>query len=285
MSRFAIVLAEQPHRLVFAEVVESLAWGLRELGHEVEAATRPIPGVRNIILAPHLLLASDEHVELSPGTIVYNGEPFVSPLFVRSLRLLGKPNVVAWDYSALNVEYLTGLSIPALHVPYAWAPPLCRWPKSGQAEPLPLYSTRNVDVLFVGSSSPRRVRVLEQLQADHPELTVKTLFGVYGEERDGWLCRSRVCLNMHYWDERPPNEDLRLLLACSNAVAVISEGTPDEPAKAEWAVWAPYSELVERTAALVASGEWKQQAALGYAAVQECDAVSVVKKALEGSSQ
>jgi hypothetical protein len=282
--RFCIVLAEQPHRMVFAEVIETLSWGLRELTHEVEVATYPRTGVRNIILAPHLLLASDENVVLEPGTIVYNGEPHVSPLFVRSLRLLSHRNAIAWDYSRRNIEFLNGLDVPAHHVPYAWAPSLCRWPQlmPGDGPRVPLYSMRDIDVLFVGSSSPRRVRILEDLVARHPELKVKTLFGVYGEERDQWLIRSRVALNLHYWEERPPNEDLRLLLACSNAVAVVSEDTPDEPDKEDWAVWCPYQELVETVAELVHSGRWKQQAAHGYAAVQRLDAATVVKDALGG---
>lgn len=285
MSRFCIVLAEQPHRLVFAEVVETLSWGLRKLGHDVEASTYPRTGVRNIVLAPHLLLATDEHVALEPGTIVYNGEPHISPLFVRSLRLLGLRHVTAWDYSRRNIEFLNGLAVPARHVPYAWAPSLCRcWPQV-ELDHWDAFATRDVDVLFVGSSSPRRVRVLEELAASHPELKVKSLFGVYGEERDRWLLRSRVCLNVHYWEERPPNEDLRMVLACANAVAVVSEGIPDEPHKEDWAVWAPYDELAETVAELVHSRRWRQQAARGFAAVQRPDAATVVKEALEAGSE
>jgi hypothetical protein len=276
MSRFCIVLAEQPHRQVFAEVLESLTWGLRELGHDVEHAISPDRYRRNIILAPHLLLASDENVSVAPGTIVYNGEPHVSPLFVRSLRLLGHRNVVAWDYSSRNVAFLHELGVRARHVPYAWAPPLCR------RDVRVMLEARDIDIVFVGSQSPRRTHVLELLAKTHPELTVKTLYGVYGVARDFWLNQSRVALNVHYFEDEPPNEDLRLLVACASAVAVVSEGTPDDPYKADWAVWTPYRELVERVAELVHSGRWKEQAALGFASVMLRNAADVMKQALEG---
>jgi hypothetical protein len=281
MSRFCIVLAEQPHRLVFAEVVEALSWGLAELGHQVEQSTMPRVGVRNIVLAPHLLLACDECITLEPGTIVYNGEPHVSPLFLRSLRLLAHRNVTAWDYSARNVGFLRELGVPARHVPYAWCPSMSSRVFRVQAREI----AREIDILFVGSLSPRRVRVLEQLARKHPDLKVQSLFGAYGVERDRRLLQSRVCLNVHYWDEQPPNEDLRILVACAKAVAVVSEGTPDEPEKRDWAKWCAYDHLVDVVAEHVRSGEWKEQASRGFTAVQMRDAAIVVKQALEGGTQ
>jgi hypothetical protein len=270
MSRFCIVLAERPHHQVFAEVVESLSWGLRELAHEVEVATMPRAGVRNIVLAPHLLLACGESIHLEPGTIVYNGEPHCSPQFVRSLRLLGLRHVEVWDYSRRTTEFLLGLGIPARTVPYAWCPTLRRQSASPPA--------RDVDVLFLGSNSPRRNRVLAELAAV-PDLHTRLLFGMYGAERDDWLARSKICLNVHYWDEGG-SEDLRLLLACANSVAVVSEGPPDEPYKSEWARWTRYEDLVGECGHQVRSGDWRLQAARGFAAVHMHDAVVVLREAL-----
>lgn len=272
MSRYNIVLAEQPHRQVFAEAVEALTWGLRGLAHEVESSTYPVRGACNIILAPHLLLASDENVSIEPGTIVYNAEPSWSPLFLRSLRLLGNRHCVVWDYSPSSTEFLRGLGIPARTVPFAWCPSLAR-------EPSPLAHPRHVDVLWIGSLSPRRERVLAELARLAPEgFAIKRLFNCYGRERDHWIVRSKVLLNVHYWDEGGC-EDLRIIHAASNAVAVVSEGEP-EAGRAEWASWRPYEDLAAECVRLVERDGWMEQAARGYHAIRLHNAVSILREAL-----
>lgn len=275
MSRFSIVLGDKVsrHRAVFLELVESLSWGLQSLGHEVQSALLPgvHHGARDIILAPHLLLG--ERLDLAPGTIVYNAEPFCSPNFVQSLKLLARPEVQVWDYWRRTTEFLLALGIPAKTVPFAWCPSFSR-----RRSPAPS-STRDIDVVFVGSISPRRAKVLEDLAAHGPSIRTAVLFGVYGAERDAMLCRAKVCLNMHYWEEGGC-EDLRILLAASNAVAVVSEGEPDEPYKAQWAKWTSYPALAAECVYQVQSGSWLHQGALGCASVQMRDAASVLRQVL-----
>jgi len=271
MSRFCVVLAEQPHRQCFAEVVTMLLWGLRELAHEVEVSTVQRPGARNIILAPHLLLASEEHPHIDAGTIVYNFEPYCSPLFVRSLRLLGHPHAQAWDFHPVTTKYLAELGIAAKTVPFAWCPPHAREHRANVA--------RDIDVLFMGSLSPRRVDVLNKLLRVPELVTTRALFGVYGAERDQALARSKVCLNLHYWDEWGC-EDLRLHFAAAHGVANVSEGAPDEPRKRAWASWVPYDELGAECIRLVQSGAWVAQATEGRAACQQIDAATVLAEAL-----
>lgn len=252
MSRFCIVLADQPYRRVFEELVEVLRWGLTQLGHEVDERVFPDVGARNIILAPHLLLASPEGEAWRPpeGTIVYNYEPDCSPLFARSLRLLAAPGVVPWDYAVRTTATLRSLGLEAVHVPYSFAPCLQKIPAR----------ERDLDVVFVGSRSPRRVAVLERLWVAGVRCT--HLFGVFGPERDRLLARARVVLNVHYWDDAP-NEDLRILHAAANGLAVVSEGPPDEERKADWAQWASYATLAEEVAAVARSNAWRAQAELG----------------------
>lgn len=267
LVRFAIVLAEQPFRLVFAELVASLSWGLRELGHDVHVATFPVEGVRNIVLAPHLLLASREGEAWRPpvGTIVYNFEPACSNLFTRSLLLLTAPGVEAWDYALSTTAHMRELGSAAKHVPFAFAPCLRR------AE-LESYE-RDIDLVFVGSRSTRRERLLKQLADDG--MRPIALFGIFGPERDWMLARARVVLNVHYWD-RAPNEDLRILCAAANGLAVSSEGPPDETRKASWAQWSDYEALSERTRELVTSGQWRSQASRGQEAVLDSPNVATV---------
>lgn len=274
MSSFCIVLAEQPYRLVFAELVNVLSWGLRSLGHEVRCTTFPLERTRNIILAPHLLMASPEGEAWRPppGTIVYNFEPHCSHLFTRSLRMLGAPGITPWDYAVQTTTVLQRLGMTdAIHVPFAFAPCL---------HTLPLVE-RDLDVVFVGSQSDRRVALIKQLT--QLGVRVHTAFGSFGDPRDRMLARARIILNVHYWTDAP-NEDLRIVFAAANGLCVSSEGPPDEPRKRDWAAWSNYRELAARTQQLLTTGEWRAQASRGATAVAESPGiVAVLRNALAQS--
>lgn len=261
MSRFQIVLAGEPNRLVFAELQDSLAWGLRALGHDVTTGMFPEEGQRRaIILAPHLLLCSREGEAWMPpeGTIVYNFEPACSNLFERSLRLLGAPGVVAWDYAVATTDALRKLGVQAKHVPFAFAPVLQTLPKKD----------KDIDVVFCGSESPRRAALMRELLSKGLGLSLRLRFGVFGPERDELLARACVVLNAHFFAEST-NEDLRILYAVANGLAVSSEGPPDEARKVGWARWAPIKDLVQNTLQLARSGEWQEQRERGARALRE----------------
>jgi len=274
MSGFCIVLAEQPYRLVFAELVNVLSYGLRELGHEVRCTTFPLERTRNIILAPHLLMASPEGEAWRPppGTIVYNFEPHCSHLFLRSLRMLSAPGVIPWDYAVSTTAALRALGMTdAQHVPFAWAPCLLSLPKV----------ERDLDVVFIGSRSERREALIKELQG--MGVTVHAAFGLFGDPRDRMYARARVVLNVHYWADAP-NEDLRILFAAANGLCVCSEGPPDEPRKEGWAIWSDYRKLASMTKTLLQTGHWRSQATLGQAAIQSSPGiVDVLRNALSAS--
>ena len=61
-------------------------------------------------------------------------------------------------------------------------------------------AAEDVDVLFVGSLNDRRRTVLDALEAKGAK--VERVFGVYGPERDGWLARAKICLNLHFYEAR-----------------------------------------------------------------------------------
>src|SRR4029450_4294855 len=56
---------------------------------------------------------------------------------------------------------------------------------------------QDIDLLFHGSLNARRRQVLGRLAAEG--MAVKSVFGVYGPERDALIARSRIVLNMHYY--------------------------------------------------------------------------------------
>jgi len=82
-----------------------------------------------------------------------------------------------------------GLPRPT-YVPIGYVPELTRIAPAAE----------DIDVLFYGASYERRYAVLRDLH--DRGLRVKWLSGVYGASRDAWIARSKIVLNIHYWDAK-----------------------------------------------------------------------------------
>ena len=117
-----------------------------------------------------------------------------------------------WDYSVRNMERLRPIGVTrSVHVPIGYVPELSR---------IDAAADQNIDVLFYGLVEQRRGRVLKALM--DAGLTVKVLQGVYGAERDKYIARSKVVLNMHLYEARI-FEVARVSYLLANAKAVVSE--------------------------------------------------------------
>ena len=96
-----------------------------------------------------------------------------------------------WDYSRNNSAALYRLGVRrASLVPIGYAPELTRI--------CPL--EENIDVLFYGAVNERRGRALQRMK-DRGLRTV-VAFGAYGAERDALIARSRIVVNIHYYESR-----------------------------------------------------------------------------------
>lgn len=125
-----------------------------------------------------------------------------------------------WDYSCSNIATLKRLGIErAVHCPLGYIESMTtikNKPVEGQ----------DVDVLFYGSTNPHRLKILDGLDA--AGLKTKRLFGVYGKERDEWIARSKIVLNMHHY-ERGVFEIFRVSHLVANHKCVVNEdGGVDE---------------------------------------------------------
>jgi SAM-dependent methyltransferase len=260
-----------PHSAAFAEVAELLLHGLRRLGHDAVAAAAPAPGRRPIVLGSNLL--PGHPLPLPPDAILYNleqidpGSAWITPAL---LELFRRHEV--WDYSARNAARYPalGLATPRV-VPLGWVPELER------IAPAP----EDVDVLFYGCQNPRRLAILDALRARG--LRVETLFGVYGAERDRFIARSKVVLNVHFFDAKV-FEIVRVSYLLGNRRCVVSErgADPAEEAELEEGVaFAPYEALVETCVRLAgAPAERERLAAAGQAALRRRDEATFLRAAL-----
>ncbi|MDA8335228.1 MAG: hypothetical protein M0Z41_09600 [Peptococcaceae bacterium] len=274
---FQVVLISPPgyvHSAALAEIIETLVYGLRGLGLRVtREKNRIVPGPRAVVLGAHLLPPA--RMELVPAeTIVYNLEqvdpesPVWTPAYYNLVNRLE-----VWDYSRRNIERLAAMEVAGLirHVPIGYVPELTR------IAPGP----EDIDVLFYGSLNERRVRVIRELES--LGLNVQAVFGVYGEKRDALIARSKVVLNLHYYDSSV-FEVVRISYLLANSKAVVSEyhpGTEIDEDLLDAVRLAPYGELARAVLDLVGDErERRELAARGFERMRARDEVWILKSVL-----
>ncbi|HEY6241930.1 MAG TPA: glycosyltransferase [Burkholderiales bacterium] len=215
--RFAVVTpdpAQWVHVRAFDEVADAIQAGLIELGHSCErSAGRLLDHRTHILFGAHLLPPA---ASLNPGTILFNleqivpGALWVTQDYVERLR-----RHRVWDYSARNVAALAQMGIrDATHVPLGHANVLERIPSAKE----------DIDLLFYGVYNERRMAPLRRLA--ERGLKVHCVNGVYGSERDGLIARSRIVVNIHYY-EQSRLEVARCFYLLANGRFVLSEASPD----------------------------------------------------------
>ena len=232
-SRYALRVvrpAGYVHSDAFAEVAEALQWALDELGLR---GTSGDADVREIVLGWNLLKPDET---LPTDAIVYNLEQVSpdSPWFPNgAFERLARHEV--WDYSLGNLRALADAGVSARHVPVGYAPSWSRIERAAE----------DIDVLFYGGMNERRWNITEALEKKGA--TVGVLSDCYGATRDAFIARSRIVLNMHYYEARN-FETVRVAYLLANRRFVVSETGSDaaleEPFR-EGIAFAPYDRLVD----------------------------------------
>lgn len=250
--RFAVSVVtpfDYPHSAAFDEVALTLQHGLQALGHDAVVSTRlDNRRRRHLVLGSNLLQAFP--APIPDDAAFYNLEQ-ISPesrWFKAGLLdvLRTRP---CWDYSRTNAAALaaTGANVTAV-LPLGYAPALTRIARAAE----------DIDVLFYGSLNERRAIVLRELT--RRGLRVKHLFGVYGAARDAWIARSRVVLNMHYFDAKV-FEAVRVTYLLANRRFVVSERGTDLREEADFSgglVFSDYDALADACERYVAQPAERQ---------------------------
>ncbi|MGO9151810.1 hypothetical protein, partial [Mycobacterium sp.] len=197
-----------------------------------------------------------------------NDSPWMEmPEFIDLLR-----RYPTWDYSQANIERLAAMGLPRpTYVPIGYVPELTR------IAPAP----EDIDVLFYGMLSERRYAVLRELH--DRGLRVKWLSGALGASRDAWIARSKIVLNVHYWEAKI-FEIARVSYLLANRRAVVSERGADPTLERELAsgvAFADYDELVDRCVELLGDERARRELAeRGYRAFSARDQAAIVDRAL-----
>jgi hypothetical protein len=131
------------------------------------------------------------------------------------LEMFGRAREV-WDYSQENIAFLNARGIQ-----HTKLVPLGFHERLATIAPV----KPDIDFLFYGCVNERRKRILEEVSTF---ASVHALFGTYGPERDQMIARSKIVLNIHFY-EAQIMEQPRISYLFNNRRFVLSENSPVNP--------------------------------------------------------
>jgi hypothetical protein len=233
----------------YREVIETVRWGLEALGHEVGVTTNGMtPEAVNIVFGFQML--HEEHLRALPDdSIIYNLEQVAGAKTgeLKPQAALVAERLQVWDYNQENLATWE-LYRPArrpIYVPIGYAPVL----KRIAAKPDPY-----IDVLFYGYPSAPRMRTIHEI-CGHGMHCVFAC-GLYGEQRDELIGRSKVMLNLNRLNQAGVFEIVRVSYLLANGKAVVSDlhpGSLMEPDMLEAVAFAPPEKIAETCWGLVSN--------------------------------
>lgn len=202
------------HALGFIDQARYMRFHFKRLGAEVSVSkNRLLHGAVNFVLGAHL--GFDLNADGRYACIIVNLEQLgpkgalLRPEYIELIKT--SPSI---DYDPKNIEIYnsTGRAGPVMEILYA--------PYLTPAEKIPL-EERPIDLLFFGSLNPRRVEIIQQIEAlgvdvatfDHP---------IYGPERDEFIKLSKAVLNLPFY-ETSRFEQSRAFQCLSLGTPLISE--------------------------------------------------------------
>jgi hypothetical protein len=236
-NRYRIVLivpAGYKHSLCFTEAAFLLKNSLNGLGKDCDIAINELAKDRtNVVLGYHLMQFGDflQQYSYIPFQLEQLGAD--QTVFSDNVKMVLSRAACVWDYSLENIAFLAGHGIVAKHLPVGYQPALEMIPKGGP---------KDIDVLFFGSMAARRKTVLDELIAGGAR--VHALFGVYGKERDAFVARSRIVVNIHYYSAKI-FEAVRVSYLLNNARCVVSEQSDVYPYPGVNMPLVPYDNLAK----------------------------------------
>ena len=202
------------HRGVFDELAELIHWSLVECSCQSRWGYNLIDHSRiNIMIGVHLMDPATRRL-LPDMFYVFNTEQMqcVRPEWRETLMYWVHEASVVVDYSRDNIEFFQVSEIRDLR--------LFRFGLQPQLRRIPMAQLKDIDVLFYGTVNPRRQKILDAML--ERGLNVIVLYDVYGDARDEYIARSKVVLNMHYY-ESEILEVIRIFYLVLNQVVVLTE--------------------------------------------------------------
>jgi hypothetical protein len=227
------------------DIARLLYFSFRSLGSDVSLQVNKFdPSAINIVVgyermaaipSPDIRFIPYQLEQLVPGGAEF--KPHMRQLLLAATEV--------WDYDPSNLQTLTQIGVKkAKLLPIGFHEKLATIPCGDE----------DIDVLFYGRLSERRAAILDSLKS---KCSVSTLDTKFAYERDQWIARAKIVLNIHFYPSQLA-EQVRVSYLLNNAKCVVSEQSDSDPL-AEWCAVAPYDRLVETCLNLLANPQEREQ--------------------------
>ena len=268
---------------IYDDLIAALRGSLIDLGHTCTVTKNQfVPGSVNILVGSTIFASKYDRLrEKLAGKpyIVYQLEQLddhvgLLPEWSEYWSLLRNATAI-WDYSPAGVDYLRSKGMEnVFHLPPGFHRDL---------ETFRPCDKPDIDVLFIGSSHPRRDKITADLRGRG--LKTVALSRAFAEVRTRHLSRARIVLNIHAWDDIRPLETVRLSYLLANRVFVISESADHNP-YGGGVVYAPYDKLADACAHYAREPDAVRSriAMEGYFAVRRIDLADLLRRLIEESN-
>lgn len=233
----------KPPSYTHAESVRHVAQAFADaFGSELTVGSIP-PDGDTLVFCGHLLGS------VEPNMIIYNSEQIGPDWFHANPNCKNYINIMkaakeVWDYSRDNIGALKMYGVIARLVEIGYMPSMTKnFPDHDQS----------IDVLFYGSTSAdRRLKIIHELEG---QCKLHVAYNVYGDELDKLISKSKIVLNMHFY-QQAIHEIFRTSYLMANAKCVVSEVGRDkllDGAHANSIFFTGYDLLVNRCEVLLRS--------------------------------
>ncbi|GEM_PF-2354915 len=266
--RFNLTLinpATYKYAYLLTDTCRAIAYGLRSLGHRCDLTLNVLEReATNVILGTHLLTEQDA------GSIAGSGVPYIAhqsewlfpgtgttlvtssfhhDQFERVCRRFFERADSVWEAYPENRQLLQRFAIPPERIKHL------RY-QGYHADLVDVrhrdWADKDIDVLFFGSVTPRRSKVLNELAA---RVKVVAVLDAPAEFRNDLIARTKLNLNLHAGEEFHHLSLTRVCTLLNNRCAIVSEDATTHPELQELTIHAPYDRLVSTCLESLASGD------------------------------
>jgi hypothetical protein len=185
-----------------------------------------------------------------------NGQIWDDPKYINLLK-----TYPVWDYSSSNITYLKSLGVTDISKM-----------EIGHTKSLETCSKQlqTIDVLFFGAMNQRRKYILIKLKSVGCNVVFTS--NTFGEERDQLIARSKIVLNIHFYESKIL-EVVRISHLLANKKCVVSERGNEDHVNKEWSkgvVMCDYDKIVSNVLILLFSdSKRKEQETAGYEFIKQ----------------
>ncbi len=236
MGEYSITLMQPPnyiHSFAFYEIGLLLQNSFKSLSMKCGFYLNQLyREYTNILLGYNLLMYQKDLRKFR--YIVYQLEQLSHRVgwFNENLEKILRGAYCVWDYSKKNISFLKDIGIRKVkYLPIGYHENL---------ETIDHSREKDIDILFYGCINDRRANILNRLKKI---ARTEILFGVYGKERDTYIARSKIVLNIHFYPMQIM-EQVRLSYLLNNKCFIISEYSSHNP-YGDGIATAKYDELID----------------------------------------